>query len=115
MSKATYAIAATAAGLLMGAGAPADRIRIPDDCAVVRVSEDGRETRNMAKTSGDKASARSASSSSSSSSSSVSTSSSSRSSGNGTARATASTTDANGRTITTTHDEHGCTVTIDER
>ncbi len=114
MSKSTYVLGA-AVGLLIGAAAPSDRISIPDDCAVVRIGEDGRETRSMGKSSGSKSWARSASSSSASSNSSVSVSSSSRSSGGGTTRATSSATDANGRTITTTHDENGCTVTIDER
>jgi len=40
---------------------------------------------------------------------------SSSSQGGGSARGTSSATDAEGRTVTTTHDENGCTIVIDER
>jgi hypothetical protein len=42
-------------------------------------------------------------------------SSSSSSSGGGSARATSSYTDGEGRTVTTTRDQRGCTIVVDER
>jgi len=100
---------------------PATAQPFPDDCDIVRIGKDGRETRQVARRSpradtGKKASgAASASSSSSSSGSSVSVSSHSSGGGQSRASATSSSSDGSGRTITMRRDETGCTVTIDER
>ena len=93
----------------------------PERCRVVRINSDGTRTDEVAMPehsdlhaqaddNGDRAAASSRSSSSGSSS--VTIQASSQSSGGG--RSVASSTDGN-RTITTTHDEAGCTTVIDER
>ena len=97
------------------ASGPAQEVSVSgEDCEVIRILEDGREVRSTAKAkeAGGTASA-SARSGGGSSRSSVSVSSSSQ--GGGSARGTSSATDAEGRTVTTTHDENGCTIVIDER
>lgn len=91
-------------------------------CTLIRVFEDGRELRSIVPDRNPAVSVsrnRGASSASASarggSSSSVSMSSSSSSGrGRATARATASHTDEAGRTVTTTRDERGCTIVIEE-
>jgi hypothetical protein len=95
------------------------------DCKVTRILKDGREIRSMSPegvSSSTRADASGGSSSVSvqsrpgSARSSVSASSSSSSNGNGgSARAMSSHTDEHGRTVTTTRDENGCTIVIDER
>lgn len=96
-----------------------------DDCEVVTILKDGREVRSMSSKNGSgatrvtvgdgHASAVSKQSGSGSSRSSVSVSSSSSGNARGVARAVSSHTDAEGRTVTTTRDEKGCTVVVDER
>lgn len=110
--------------LLLGSAAMAAPPR-QDGCEVFKILSNGERIRMGIKQ--DKttsagvdgksaaASASGRSSSASSSSSSVSMSSSSSSSTGGHARATSSYTDDAGRTITTTRDEAGCRITIDER
>jgi hypothetical protein len=101
--------------------APAAAEPYPDDCDLVRIGKDGRETREMARRSpqsedrGKSSGAASASSSSSSSHSSVSVSSHTGGRGQSRSSAVSSATDENGRTVTMRRDETGCTVTIDER
>lgn len=97
------------------------------DCEVFRVLPDGREVRTKSASNSDGAasasrggaSARSSSmsvrSSSGHSRSSASAFSSSSSGSRGTARAVSSVTDEDGRTVTTTHDEKGCRIVIDDR
>jgi len=93
------------------------------DCDVYRVLPDGREVRtksaDVAVTSRGIASGRSGSvsvrSRSGHSRSSASAFSSSSTGSRGSARAVSSVTDENGRTVTTTHDEKGCKVVIDDR
>jgi len=87
-----------------------------DQCRVVHDGGQGQRTSQQARSdvrSGDTNVRASASSSSSSSSrSSVHLSSSSR--GHGSARATSTTTDADGRRVTTIHDEQGCRIIVEE-
>lgn len=110
----------TAASLAAGTGSAAQVSVSGKECEVTRILKDGRQIRSTAKADGSaqasaagRASAASVSSATGSSRSSVSVSSSSN--GGGSARATSSVTDAEGRTVTTTHDENGCTIVIDER
>lgn len=97
------------------------------DCKVTRILQNGREIVSMSKggasshsggasasASGGSASASVRSHSGSSHSSSSASSSASAGRG-GTALAVSSHTDENGRTVTTTHDQNGCTIVIDER
>ena len=94
------------------------------DCKVTRILKDGREIKSMssegvssstrADASGGKSSV-SVQSRSGSAHSSVSASSSSSSGHKGSARAMSSHTDEDGRTVTTTRDERGCMIVIDER
>ncbi len=112
------AMAATAAG---GAKSTSG------SCAVTRILADGREIRSTAPDRGavsakvnrgnGAAHASASSRGASHSSVSVSSSSSSSSSGPGraVARAVSSHTDETGRTVTTTRDERGCSIVIDER
>jgi len=109
------------------AAASADKVSVSHKaCEVTRILEDGREVRSRgaahsrASTHRGSASAsgRASASSRGSGGSSVSVSSSSSSSsrgGQGRARAVSSHTDELGRTVTTTHDERGCRIVIDER
>ncbi len=108
-----------------GPGSAAQVAASGGDCKVTRILKDGREIRSMssegassttrADASGGMSSV-SVQSRSGSARSSVSASSSSSSSGHsGSARAMSSHTDENGRTTTTTRDEKGCTIVIDER
>lgn len=119
------AIALAAALAATGTASPgADRISVSDkECEVIRVLADGRQVKSRAAaTAAISANGRSANGSSratvsgsGSARSSVSVSSSSTSSGGGSARATSSYTDEDGRTVTTTRDERGCTIVVDER
>ncbi len=112
-----YAAAAAAA---VGCSGPAGASPGPDvdteGCRVIRLTADGQRVetppQGVRRGSPGTASA-SVSSAGGGSRSTVSVSSSSQ--GGGTARSTASATDAQGRTTTTTHDQDGCTVIIDER
>ena len=113
------ATAAAAAGVPNGASAT---------CAVTRILADGREIRSTAPDPGGatakvrrgnrvaqaSASSRGSSRSSVSVSSSSSSSSSSSRRGRSMARAVSSHTDEAGRTVTTTRDQQGCTIVIDE-
>lgn len=94
-------------------------IEVAGDCEVVRIHPDGRETRSRANAGassrGKGASSTSVSVSSRSGSVSASSSSSVSTGGGGKSRAVSSYTDETGRTVTTTRDEKGCTVVIDER
>lgn len=125
MHRATIfaaALAATASAAQSG-----ERISVSDkECEVIRILADGREVRSRAAAgaavSADGRSAQGSSrvsvSSGGSARSSVSVSSSSSSTssgGGGSARATSSYTDDEGRTVTTTRDQRGCTIVIDER
>lgn len=99
----------------------AERISVSGkECEVVRILADGtrERSRSAAAISADGRSAHGSSSvnvsGSGSARSSVSVSSSS-SSGGGSARATSSYTDDEGRTVTTTRDQRGCTIVVDER
>jgi hypothetical protein len=115
------------------ATASPERSGVSERCQEIRLLRDGRELRreisvtagrsgdnwamSRSSPSGGWSSARSrsrsgAGASSVSSSSSVSTSS---SGGRGTSRAVSSYSDEDGRTVTTTHDDRGCTIVIDER
>lgn len=108
--------------LLLGSAAMAAPPR-QDGCEVFKILSTGERIRmgikqdktTSAGVDGKSAAASASGRSSSSSSSSVSMSSSSSSSTGGHARATSSYTDDAGRTITTTRDEAGCRITIDER
>lgn len=103
-----------AALILTGASAPADRADVSGDCRLARIGADGKTARKASSSStGASSSARA--SSSGSHSSSVSSSSSSSSSRSGGKSRSVATSTVNGRTITTVHDENGCTVTVDER
>jgi len=119
--KAALVITCTAA-----VAAPGDARRAGvsnDECAVFRILPDGRQVRakstdvDVASRGHSSASSRSVSvrSRSGNSRSSASAFSSSSSGSRGSARAVSSVTDEDGRTITTTHDEKGCRVVIDER
>ncbi len=118
-----------AASPAISAALQADEVSVSGSgCEIVRILADGREIRSTAgkpaASSRRRGSGRSSSvsvrsrsgSGHASSSTSSSSSSSSSSSGSGSiARAVSSHTDGLGRTVTTTHDERGCSVVIDER
>lgn len=114
------AIALAAALAATGTASPgAERISVSDgECEVIRILADGRQVKSGAAAASANRSANASSratvSASGSARSSVSVSSSS-SSGGGSASATSSYTDEGGRTVTTTRDERGCTIVIDER
>ena len=123
MLRASTILLTAAASMAAGTGS-AEQISVSgDDCETVRILKDGSEVRSMSKSDesargsarGGTAKAVSVRSGSGSSRSSVSVSSSSSGAGHGSARAVSSVTDADGRTITTTHDENGCTIVVDER
>lgn len=94
-------------------------IQVAGDCEVVRIDANGRETRSRASAKGAArkrgSNGTSVSVSSRSGSVSASSSSSVSTAGGGRSRAVSSYTDETGRTVTTTRDEKGCTVVIDER
>ncbi len=115
-------LAAASAG--SSAALQADEVSVSGSgCEIVRLLADGREIRSTAgkpaASSRRRGSGRSSSvsvrSRSGSGHSSSSASSSSSSGSGSTARAVSSHTGPSGRTVTTTHDEKGCTVVIDER
>lgn len=102
----------------------ADRISVSQkDCEVIRILADGRRVRSGAAASAavspDGRSAKGSSSvegpAGGSARSSIRVSSSSSSNGGGSATASSSYTDDEGRTVTTTRDQRGCTIVIDER
>jgi hypothetical protein len=115
--------ALTFAVVLAATGAPslgAERISVSDtECEVIRILADGsRERSRSAATAAISADGRSARGSSSvhvSGSGSARSSVSVSSSGGSSARATSSYTDGEGRTVTTTRDQRGCTIVVDER
>lgn len=121
------ALITAALGAALAFPAGAQRHEAPaGDCEIVRIGEDGsvgRSARSIhraerrGRSVRASASARSTSSTSGRSSVRVSSSSTSSVSGGGRsrARAVSSHTDALGRTVTTTSDENGCSVTIDGR
>ena len=98
------------------ASGPAQEVSVSgEDCEVIRILEDGREVRSAVKATASDGSAASASARSGTGPSRSSASVSSSSRGGVSARAVSSATDSKGRTVTTTHDENGCTIVIDER
>ena len=108
------------AALSSAGAATSAPVEVSPQCRTVRLTEDGRRIEAPAKSgvgsparTGAAAAAR-ASAVGASSRSSVSASSSSRGA-RFSAVATSTTTDADGRTITITHDSKGCTVVVDER
>ncbi len=131
MSRLTKAVLSSAAVFAAATAVQAGPVNASAKrCEVIRILPDGREIRTMSakgtasgwgngagassvSVTSRSGSARSSSSASASSSSSASASSSSGS--RGTARAVSSYTDDEGRTVTTTRDNRGCTVVIDER
>lgn len=124
MSRPAKAAMASVALIGVAASAHSQQLSIANkNCEVFRILPDGTEVKIKAPD-GASASRGAASSKSSSvsvqsrsgrSHSSSSAFSSSSSGSGGTARAVSSVTDENGRTITTTQDERGCRVVIDER
>jgi hypothetical protein len=120
--------------LLCVAGAASSAPARESTCVEIRLLPDGRELRSVRQVqngsgkqramstshsaaygSSSSAGVRSRSGSGRTSVSSSSSASSSSTGGRRTARATASYTDEEGRTVTSTHDERGCTIVIDER
>lgn len=111
-----FAFGIAAATLAGSTGADAQVDVDAEGCRVIRYTADGRRTETSpggVRRGAPGAAAASVATGGASARSTVRASSSSR--GGGTAVATATSIDAQGRTITTTHDQDGCTVTIDER
>ena len=108
---------ALAAALAFAGGAATAEIHVSADpsCRVIRILPNGRRIVTPPRTAyrADGPAYAAAASTGESSSSSVSVSSSSR--GRGRARASSTSSGRGGETVTTTHDDNGCTVTIDRR
>lgn len=122
----SHAVKITLAAIVLAApAAPAQGRQVAvsnPNCEVFRILADGRQVRTKAPegvsargSSSGRSSSISIRSRSGGSSSSASAFSSSSGGGRGTARAVSSYTDEEGRTVTTTQDEKGCRIVIDDR
>lgn len=130
--RRTLALVVLVSASALASAAPGRR-DAPERCRQLRLLPDGREVSgeaamgatgsrgNRAEAGSDKsgswsaARVRSRPGSSRASVSSSSSASSSSAGGRGTSRSVSSYTDEDGRTVTTTHDERGCTIVVDER